>query len=499
MSTSDWAEYRHEDCPVCGSRGWCTRTEDDRGLLVMCMRPEAAMHPGFLYQKAIADGSHAYFVRPDGDGEPGDAKAKRASPKGGGNGRHPAADPEARHAAYEALLDALELSAGHRAQLERRGLSGADVAAGRYRTLPDDGRDRLASKVKERSGLDSAALLEVPGFIKNDSGLLEAVGRPGLLIPILDRDGKVGGCQLRPDDPGKGGKYVWLTSAPWGGPSAVTSAHVPPGAAGEHALVRLTEGPLKAHVAAAMSGLPTIGIAGCGQWRRAIPALEALGAKVVRLAFDADYHSNPVVCGALCNATRGLVAAGYAVELEWWEASDGKGIDDVLAAGGKVRVSTEATGPTALQIVLGAAGNVGIAPAPVDPDQIVPRVEFYLSRKLGPDLSRDVELMVAAGRLKKTDPRRDRLAATLKEYPGVVRASEWLRACRGLAEREKPKVGDGYAVKDGRIVAMVADAEGLSAVPLCDFVARIAREIERHEAAGKRLQFEIEANHRDGF
>jgi hypothetical protein len=496
---SDWTEYKHEDCEVCGHRGWCTHTEDDRGLLVMCMRPEASAHPGLVYQKIIADGSCAYFVRPDGDGEPGGEKVGRTSPNGKGNGHRPAADAATRSGAYDALLDVLGLSAGHRAQLERRGLSGADIDAGRYQTLPDDGRDRLAAKVRERSGLDSAALLEVPGFVKNDSGLLEVAGRAGLVIPVMDPGGKIGGCQLRPDDPGKGGKYVWLTSAPWGGPSAVASAHVPPGAAGEHGMVRLTEGPLKAHIATAMSGIPTVGIAGCGAWRRALPVLEALGAKTVRLAYDADYRRNPTVCGGLCNATRGLVAAGYAVELEWWDASLGKGIDDVLAAGGKTSVSTSAVEPTAIQLVLGAAKKVGIAPAPADPDQVVPWAEFYLSRKLGPDLSRDIELMVAAGRLGKTDPRRTQLTATLKKYPKVVRASEWLRTCRDLAEREKPKAGDGYVEKDGRIVVMVATAEGLEANPLCDFTARIVREVERHEAGGVRLRFVIDATHRDGF
>src|SRR5262249_30098979 len=130
-----------------------------------------------------------------------------------------------------------------------------------------------------------------------------------------------------------------LTSLWRGGPKAVISSHVPPAAAGKpHDLVRLTEGPIKANIATAKDGLLTIAIAGCSQWRKVLPALKAVGAKTIRLAFDADITTKDQVCGALCNAVRGLVASGYEVEVERWDASLGKGIDDVLVAGGTTEI-----------------------------------------------------------------------------------------------------------------------------------------------------------------
>src|SRR4030095_16713407 len=48
---------------------------------------------------------------------------------------------------------------------------------------------------------------------------------------------------------------------------------------------------------------------------------------------DADWRQNPHVARALAEATQALVEAGYTVVVETWDASQGKGIDDVLAAG----------------------------------------------------------------------------------------------------------------------------------------------------------------------
>src|SRR5262249_8132121 len=102
---------------------------------------------------------------------------------------------------------------------------------------------------------------------------------------------------------------------PTGAPGGIGSAQVPPGAVPQEA-VRVTEGSLKAHIAQAKSGLPTIGLPGVGSWRLAMPTLESLKARRVRLAFDQDAPVNPNVAGALASACRGLVAAGFLLEVD---------------------------------------------------------------------------------------------------------------------------------------------------------------------------------------
>jgi hypothetical protein len=97
--------------------------------------------------------------------------------------------------------------------------------------------------------------------------------------------------------------------------------------------IRLTEGELKADVATARSGLFTVSIPGVAMWRKALPVLQALRPQRVLLAFDADWRTNPHVAQALGQAAFALVTAGYEVQVEVWEPTLGKGIDDLLTAG----------------------------------------------------------------------------------------------------------------------------------------------------------------------
>jgi hypothetical protein len=495
MKASHWQEYKHEDCPACGSRGWCCYDEDDPGLFVMCMRSAATEHPGFLFSRMNADGATAYFVRVEGDDGYRPSPNGRYSNNGVQSPIEPAG-PDVRNRAYETLLGVLNLTTTHSTALAQRGLSGDQIYAGRYRTLPPTRRRDIAEEVRGRSGLDTETLLKVPGFARDDHGQIELVGRPGLLIPVTDGTGSIVGLQLRPDDPGAGGKYVWLSSGYRGGAKAVVQAHSPPvaGADRPRDLVRLTEGPLKANVATANDGLFTIGITGCGLWKKALPTLEALGVRTVRIAFDADVTTNPQVCGGLCNALRGLVAAGYAVEVEHWDVAVGKGIDDVLAGGGRTKVSA---GLDAIRFVLLAANCTKIDAAPVTSEEVAPWVEWYLSRKLAVELSQDKELMKAAGRLKKLDPGRwTELIAVVKRHPRLIRGAEWLRACEAIARPPVKQHGNGlpYYEADGCTYSVGFDAEGQPDDQLlANFTARIACEIHRHEPGGVRKQFEIRA------
>jgi hypothetical protein len=463
------------------------------------MRPEGASHPGWQFTRQNKDGADAHYVVVEG--------VAGWVPSSNGNGKHGVepADPGTRHAVYTALLDALSLSPDHHAALLSRGFTGQQIAEGQYRTLPPGARRPIASEVVGRTNLAVDEVLKVPGFARDDQGDVVVMGQPGLLIPVMDPAGTIGACRIRPDNPvmmidpdGQPkpvSKYVWLSSRTAKGPGAVCSAHVPPGSAGGD-VVRLTEGELKAHLASARSGLATISIPGANSWRHALPTLRAMGAKAARLALDADSATNPNVAGAQLRALRGLVADGYEVEVECWDPSQGKGIDDVLVAGGTTRTSA---GLNALHQVLVLARQHKVTTT-IERDQVVPWVEWYLSRKLEVELMQDRDVLAAAGTLEAHDPaRRAELAALLKRHKQSVR--DFLKAAKHEARGGKKAVAPDlpYVERDGCTYVIHTDREGnLVERLLADFTARIVREIERHEASETRLQFEIEATHRDG-
>jgi P4 family phage/plasmid primase-like protien len=168
----------------------------------------------------------------------------------------------------------------------------------------------------------------VPGM-----GRRSLYGPEGLLIPCRDTQGRIVALCIRRDAAGKGPKYVWLSSAQHGGPSPGAPCHVPADIRQPVPRVRIAEGTLKSDVAYSLSGLATIGVAGVGNLKTLVDTLKQLGAETAVLSFDSDAAENLAVATALQKAHKLLVAAGFQVEMERWAAEDGKGIDDLLAAG----------------------------------------------------------------------------------------------------------------------------------------------------------------------
>src|SRR5262249_50644407 len=153
-----------------------------------------------------------------------------------------------------------------------RGLADVEIDRRGYRTLPGRGRPRIVGDLRGRFG---EAVLRVPGFITREHDgrrYLTLAGPAGLLVPVRDAAGRVVALLVRRDKDGDGSRYVYVSSARDGGPGPGAPAHVPLGVRVPAEVVRMTEGPIKADVAHALSGLPTIGCAGLS-WR---PALDVL-------------------------------------------------------------------------------------------------------------------------------------------------------------------------------------------------------------------------------
>jgi hypothetical protein len=245
------------------------------------------------------------------------------------------ADATYRDEVYQALLARLGLSEAHRAALRKRGLPDAAIDAAGLKTLDASAAGHLDALFQQYGDRLSA----VPGFVlaKGGLGVRFATNAHGIAIPVRDDNRRVAAIKLRRDADGQG-KYCWPSGGD--GPSCGTPCHVPLAArakARADGLWRLTEGPLAADVATALSDVPTVSVAGVTTWRHALPLLELLGAKRVLVAFDApDLRQKPQVREQVAAFVRGLREVGITPAVEVWEGH--KGIDDQLAAGGTTSV-----------------------------------------------------------------------------------------------------------------------------------------------------------------
>ena len=249
------------------------------------------------------------------------------------------AGPEDLDRAYRALLARLRLDAGDRAALLARGLSAEQVNANGYRTHPPGWRERapIARELVTTFGEDLAR--RVPGIVwcedRADSsrGWWSLAGYAGILVPCRDLAGRIVALKVRRRDPCDGARYLYCTSAPAGGPSALSALHVPAAALALRGKVEplvLTEGELKADVSTALSDLPVASIAGVGQWRAGVDLARQWGARTVAVALDADALEVEAVARAQHALVRALRREGLDVQLWQWPAEQGKGLNDFL-------------------------------------------------------------------------------------------------------------------------------------------------------------------------
>lgn len=326
-----WRDASPRDrCPVCGSDSWCQTARD--GLTVLCKRVESG-------RARVNRGGVEFHVHhlADGGGRAARvARVARVEPLPPSRVR---ADEDTRDRAYRAVLAALRLDEGDREALLARGLSPEDLTANGYRSLPLDGRARLAHVIAEAVGESSAR--EVPGVVRRERdgrAWLAFAGSPGVIIPCRDTSGRIVALKVRRRDPCEGPRYLYITSARDGGASAACALHMPVRARAmldssgslepsPAARVVITEGEIKADVSSALLGVPVLSIPGVGAWRLALDAARALRPAVVSVALDAD----PAGARAAVELVDALRAEGMRAEHWRWDRRF-KGLDDWCAA-----------------------------------------------------------------------------------------------------------------------------------------------------------------------
>ncbi len=229
---------------------------------------------------------------------------------------------------YSTLLRGhLALSKPHRAALLARGLSESAIASNGYASTPNkDGGNRIARE------LSQFGLKGIPGFYRQGGEWRMSNVGPGVVIPIRDEHARVVACQVRRDAGSP--RYLWFSSA---GKPHGTSSGAPVHFAKPHLLrdaseTILTEGSLKADIAAYYLNVPVIAAAGVATFgedfatnlKTKFPKL-----KTCIIAFDSDYRINLQVKAALEKLMRQLSGSGFRVKVRTWPPQH-KGIDDYL-------------------------------------------------------------------------------------------------------------------------------------------------------------------------
>ena len=238
----------------------------------------------------------------------------------------PVADIETRHTTYTALLEKLSLASDHTENLLGRGLKEDEIIQLGYKTTPVVGMTKIAKELVQ----NGCELSGVPGFYQTESDTWKfTINQRGILIPVRDGKGQIQGMQIRRDD-AKKRKFRWVSSSELkSGCKAEGWTHL----AGSPAkTILLTEGPMKADVIHALTGLTVLAVPGVNaltQLEIALKQLRELGLQKIMTAFDMDMATNPHVQKGYQQLLLLLDQMGFQFGTYLWDGSF-KGLDDYV-------------------------------------------------------------------------------------------------------------------------------------------------------------------------
>lgn len=309
---------RAHPCPVCRKLDWCEYGDDDR---VHCMRVESGVPAnrsggGWWHNLPGRETTSPTIFAPEPEPLPERADAATCD------------------AVYRTCLEIFPTVAAHRDNLISRGLPADGL--GYFGTMPPASqRGPALAQLEARYG--RPILLTVPGFAEED-GKLRLIAATGLLLAVVGNDGLIVALNVRSAPPGGKKEYIWVSSRSAGGPSSGSPCHVvkPEGAPTHKVLV--TEGVIKAEIAARHMGLMTIGMVGHNPHAAALDLLAELaqqGVEIVIIAFDEDAVPETRVLVEKSRRRFAVSALEMKLHVRYarWNHADGKGIDDLLVNG----------------------------------------------------------------------------------------------------------------------------------------------------------------------
>lgn len=157
---------------------------------------------------------------------------------------------------------------------------------------------------------------------------------PGLLIPVLDRNGLIINLRLRVREKDDVGRYRWFKGA-----GVDLHVAMPVGNRVKWDRIWITEGEIKADIACEILGEPVISLPGVTAYHSEAIALakRMVGEGTVVVAVDSDSATNAQVTSAVRSLGRNLVASGIQTSFALW-GTEQKGLDDLLTTGGKPEI-----------------------------------------------------------------------------------------------------------------------------------------------------------------
>ena len=226
----------------------------------------------------------------------------------------------------KAKEDKLTLASDHRENLLGRGLTDADIGRLGYKTTPVVGMTQIAKQLQS----DGLYLAGVPGFYRYDSGAWTFIHeKRGILIPVRDRYGRIQGLQIRRDNVEKR-KFRWVSSTEKkDGCKAEGWTHL---SGPVRSMLVLTEGPMKADVINALTGLTVLAVPGVNtltQLELTLTELRSEGLVEIKTAFDMDFATNYHVQNGYNNLLQLLGDMGFRYGTYLWDPAY-KGLDDYI-------------------------------------------------------------------------------------------------------------------------------------------------------------------------
>lgn len=256
--------------------------------------------------------------------------------------------PPRNHSIYVDYIGKLGLQPADLSHLTKRGLSSEHIHKAQYATKPVNN----SSVAQEALGHISKKYKPdgVPGFFINEKGSPSQSGSTGIIIPCRDVNGHISSLLIRntPYKTGKstkfGNKYIYFSSnGKEKGGKVWSTTHCPivrgPARKVSGTTVRITEGFLKADVASALDPeMYCLGMNGLNPPSDLDYVLEELEIDTLIIALDAGEHENKDMIRGIIKLVTLAKKVGVDFEIELWNPEDGKGIDDVLAAGNKDKI-----------------------------------------------------------------------------------------------------------------------------------------------------------------
>ncbi|MBO5069147.1 MAG: DUF3854 domain-containing protein [Roseburia sp.] len=238
----------------------------------------------------------------------------------------PVADIAIRHKTYTALLEKLSLASDHKDNLLGRGLREDEITQLGYKTTPVVGMTKIAKELVQ----EGCELSGVPGFYQTEADTWKfTVNQRGILIPVRDGKRRIQGMQIRRDDVKKR-KFRWVSSTELkNGCKAEGWTHL---AGSPLKTILLTEGPMKADVIHALTGLTVLAVPGVNaltQLEIALKHLKEQGLQKIMTAFDMDMATNPHVQKGYQQLLLLLDEMGFSFGTYLWDGSY-KGLDDYV-------------------------------------------------------------------------------------------------------------------------------------------------------------------------